>query len=80
MEQITDTGMILMVLMSDLMIIVGIAVTLLVSRSLSDRQPDKSERIVRCACITSTAITIVFGVLAETIIVLTILWTVGYIW
>ena len=79
MEQITDTGMILMVLISDLLIIVGVAVTLLISRSLSGRQPDKSERIVRCACITSTAITIVFGVLAETIIVLTILWTVDFI-
>ena len=79
MEQITDTGIILMVLISDLLIIVGVVVTLLISRSLSDRQPDKSERIVRCACITSTAITIVFGVLAETIIVLTILWTVDFI-
>ena len=79
MEQITNTGIILMALMSDLLIIVGVVVTLLISRSLSGRQPDKSERIVRSAYITSTAITIVFGILAETIIVLTILWTVDFI-
>ena len=79
MEQITDKGIILMVLMSDLLIIIGVAVTLLISRSLADRQPDKSERIVRSACITSTTIAIVFGVLAETIVVLTILWTVDLI-
>ena len=79
MEQITDTGIILMALMSDLLIIVGVAVTLLIARSLSAKQPDKAERIVRSACATSTAIAIVFGVLAETIIVLTILWTVDFI-
>lgn len=79
MEQITDTGMILMVLMSDLLIIIGVAVTLLISRSLSVKRPDKAERIVRGAYITGTTIAIVFGILAETIIVLTILWTVNFI-
>ncbi len=79
MEQITDTGMILMVLISDLLIIIGVAVTLVVARSLSGRQPDRSERRVKSACVTSTVIAVVFGVLAETIIVLTILWTVDFI-
>ncbi len=68
-----------MVLMSDLLIIVGVAVTLLVSRSLASRQPDRSERIIRSAYITSTGIVIAFGVLAETIIVLTVLWTIDFI-
>ena len=79
MEQITDKGIILMALMSDLLIIVGVVVTLLISRSLSDRHPDRSERIIRSSYIISTAIVIVLGVLAETIIVLTILWTIDFI-
>ncbi|MFC1713120.1 hypothetical protein ACFL6S_05600 [Candidatus Poribacteria bacterium] len=79
MEQITDAGIILMVLISDLLIIIGVAVTLLISRSLSDREPDRSERIVRSAYRVSTTIAIVFGVLAETIIVLTVLSVVGFI-
>ncbi len=77
--ELTDTGIILMVLMSDLLIIVGVAVTLLVSRSLASRQPDRSERIIRSAYITSTGIVIAFGVLAETIVVLTVLWTIDFI-
>ena len=79
MEQITDTGIILMVLISDLLIIVGVAVTLLISRSLSGREPDGSERIVRSAYRVSATIAIIFGVLAETIIVLTVLSVVGFI-
>ncbi len=79
MEQITDAGIILMVLISDLLIIVGVVVTLLISRSLSNKQPDRSERIIRSSYIIGTTIAIVFGVLAETIIVLAILSTVGYI-
>ncbi len=79
MEQITDAGIILMALISDLLIIVGVTVVLLISRSLSNRQPDRSERIIRFSYITSTTIAIVLGVLAETIIVLTILWTVDFI-
>ncbi len=79
MEQITDTGIILMALMSDLFIIIGVVVTLLISRSMSDKNPDKSDRIIRSSYIISTTITIVLGVLAETIIVLTILSTVGFI-
>ena len=79
MEQITDAGIILMVLMSDLLIIIGVAVTLSISRSLSGRQPDRSERVVRSAYRVSTIIAIVFGVLAETIIVLTILSVVDFI-
>ncbi len=79
MEQITDAGIILMVLISDLLIIVGVAITLLISRSLSGREPDRSERIVRSAYRVSTTIAIIFGVLAETIIVLTVLSVVGFI-
>ena len=79
MEQITDTGIILMALISDLLIIVGVAVTLLISRSLSGREPDGSERIVRSAYRVSATIAIIFGVLAETIIVLTVLSVVGFI-
>ena len=79
MEQITDTGIILMVLISDLLIIAGVAIILLISRSMAVRRPDSSERIVKSAYITSTALTIAFGVFAETIIVLTILWTVDLI-
>ncbi len=79
MEQITDKGIILMALMSDLFIIIGVVVTLLISRSMSDKNPDKSDRIIRSSYIISTTITIVLGVLAETIIVLTILSTVGFI-
>ncbi len=79
MEQITDAGIILMVLISDLLIIVGVAVVLLISRWLSAREPDRSERIVRSAYKVSITIAIVFGVLAETIIVLTVLSTVGFI-
>ena len=79
MEQITDAGIILMVLISDLLIIIGVAITLLISRSLSGREPDRSERIVRSAYRVSTTIAIVFGVLAETIIVLTVLSVVGFI-
>lgn len=79
MEHITDKGIILMALMSDLFIIIGVAVTLLISRSMSGKHPDKSERIIRSSYIISTTIAIVLGVLAETIIVLTILSTVGFI-
>ena len=79
MEQITDKGIILMALMSDLLIIIGVAVTLLISRSLSGRHPDRSDRIIRSSYIISTTIAIVLGVVAETIIVLTILSTVGFI-
>jgi len=79
MEQITDTGIILMVLISDLLIIIGVAVVLLISRSLSGKQPDRSERIARSAYRISTTIAIIFGVLAETIVVLTILWTIDFI-
>ncbi len=79
MEQITDVGIILMVLISDLLIIIGVAVTLSISRSLSGREPDRSERIVRSAYRVSTTIAIIFGVLAETIIVLTVLSVVGFI-
>jgi len=79
MEQITDKGIIIMALMSELLIIVGVAVTLLISRSLSSRQPDSAERVIRSACITSTTIAVVFGILAETIIVLAILWTVDFL-
>ena len=68
-----------MVLVSDLLIIVGVAVVLLISRSLATKKPEKSEYIARSAYRISTIITIIFGVLAETIVVLTILWTIDFI-
>jgi hypothetical protein len=79
MEYVTDKGIILMVLISDLLIIISITLILLVARLLAARQPDDSERIIRLVCIISPIVVIVFGVLAETIIVLKILWTIGYI-
>lgn len=79
MEQITNTGIILMVLISDLLIIFGVVLVLLISRSLAGKKNDNSERIVRSAYITSTTLTIVFGILAETIIILTILYTIDFI-
>ena len=79
MEYVTDKGIILMVLISDLLIIISVISILLMARLLTDRQPDESERIIRLVCIISPAIVIVFGVLAETIIILKILWTIGYI-
>ena len=79
MEYVTDKGIILMVLISDFLIIISATLILLVGRSLSDRYPDKSERIIRLVCFISPVIVIVFGVLAETVIILKILWTIGYI-
>ena len=79
MEQITDAGIILMVLMSDLLIIIGVAIVLLISRSLAAKQPDGSGRIARSAYRISTTIAIILGVLAETIIILTILSAVDFI-
>jgi hypothetical protein len=78
MEYITDKGIILMVLISEFMIISGVAITLLIGRWLSLRHPGESASIIRFACIISIAITIIFGILADTVIVLIILWTVGY--
>ena len=68
-----------MTLISDVLIIGSVALILLIARSLSIRHTDASERIIRSAYIVSTIVVVVFGVLAETIIVLTILWTIGYI-
>ena len=79
MEHITDQGTILMVLISDLLIIISVTLILLVARSLADRRPEESASIMRLVCVISPIIVIVFGVLAETIIILKILWTVGYI-
>ena len=79
MEYITDKGIILMVLISDLLIIISVISILLMARLLTDRQPDESERIMRLVCVISPALVIVFGILAETIIILKILWTIGYI-
>jgi hypothetical protein len=79
MGYITDKGIISMVLMSDALILGSVVLILLIARSLSGRQPDESKRIIRSAYIVSTAIVIVFGVIAETIIVLKVLWTVGFI-
>ncbi len=79
MEYVTDKGIILMVLISDILIIISVILILLVARLLADRQPDESERIMRLVCVISPALVIVFGILAETIIILKILWTIGYI-
>ena len=79
MEHITDKGIILMVLISDLLIIISVTFILLLTRLLADRQPDESERIIRLVCVISPVIVIVLGVLAETIIIIKILWTIGYI-
>ncbi|MFQ6043715.1 MAG: hypothetical protein ACE5PV_22915 [Candidatus Poribacteria bacterium] len=79
MEYVTDKGIILLVLISDLLIIISVVSILLVGRLLSDRQPGESERIIRLVCFISPVTVIVFGVLAETVIILKILWTIGYI-
>jgi len=79
MENITDKCIILMVLISDLLIIISVTLILLLARLLSDRQPDESERIIRLVCVISPVIVIVLGILAETVIILKILWTIGYI-
>jgi len=79
MEYVTDKGIILMVLISDLLIIISVILILLIARLLTDRHPDESERIIRLVCVMSPAVVIVFGILAETIIILKILWTIGYI-
>ena len=79
MEYVTDKGIILMVLISDLLIIISVILILPIARLLADRQPDASERIIRLVCVVSPIIVIVFGILAETIIILKILWTIGYI-
>ena len=80
MEYITDKGIILMVLISDLLIIISVILILLVARLLADKRPEESERIIRLVCVISPVVVIVFGVLAETIVILKILWTIGYIW
>lgn len=79
MEYITDKGIILMVLISDLLILASVVVTLLLARSLSDKNPAHSAYIIKLIYIISPALVIMFGLLAETIIALVILWTVGFI-
>ena len=79
MEYITDKGIILMVLISDLLIIISVILILMIARILADKQPDESGHIIRLVCVISPVVVIVFGVLAETIIILKILWTIGYI-
>lgn len=79
MEYVTDKGIILMVLISDILIIGSVILILLMARLLSDKYPDYSERIIRAVCIITPAIVVVFGLLAETIVILNILWTIGYI-
>ena len=79
MGYITDKGIILMVLITDLLIIISISITLLLARLLSGKQPNRSERVIRLVTVISPTIVIVFGMLAETIIVFVVLWTVGII-
>jgi len=79
MEYVTDKGIILMVLISNLSIIISVILILLIARLLADRLPEESKRIIRLVCVISPAVIIVFGILAETIIILKILWTIGYI-
>jgi len=79
MEYVTDKGIILMVLISDILIIISVILILLVARLLTDKRPNESGRIIRLVCVISPVVVIVFGVLAETIVILKILWTIGYI-
>jgi hypothetical protein len=61
------------------LIIISVILILLVARLLADKHPDESVRIIKLVCVISPVIVVVFGVLAETIIILKILWTIGYI-
>jgi len=79
MDYLTDKGIILMVLISDAFILISVIAILFIAKFWTGKQPDNSERIIRLTCILGVAITIVFGVIAETIIVSLILITVGFL-
>ncbi len=79
MEYLTDRGIILMVLISDAFILISVFAILLIAKLWAGKQPDASERIIRLTYILSVAVTIVFGVIAETIIVSLVLITVGFL-
>ena len=79
MEYITDKGIISMVLISDAFILISVVVILCIAKFWTSKRPDNSERIIRLTSILSVTITIVFGVIAETIIVSLILITVGFL-
>jgi len=77
MEYITNQGIILMVLINDAFILISVVVILCIGKFWTGKQQDSSERIIRLTSILSVAVTIVFGVIAETIIVSLVLITVG---
>ena len=79
MEFVSDAGIILMVLISDVFIIGGIVATLFIIRSWSCKQAEASDRIIRIGYAISVAITVVLGMIAETVIIMLILITVGYL-
>ena len=79
MEYLTDRGIILMVLVSDASILISVITILFIAKFWAGKQPDVLERIIRLTSILSVTITIVFGVIAETIIVSLILITVGFL-
>ena len=79
MEFVSDAGIILMVLISDVFIISGIVATLFIIRSWSCKQAEASDHIIRIGYAISVAITVVLGMIAETVIIMLILITVGYL-
>jgi len=79
MEYITDKGIILMVLLSDFLIIIGVSIVFLVAQIFAKKQPSQSQQILKIVTIINPIIVIVFGIFAETVIILKILWSMGYI-
>ena len=78
LRMVNFSELLLALLGASILILTSVALTFWLAHAWSIEQPSLGERIVRLAMVVSILLTLVFGGLAGGVIVLRILWTIGY--
>ena len=77
-QMVDFSGMLVVVLGACILSLVSVVLTFWLARAWVEERPELGERIIHLALIVSISLIIIFGGLAGGLVVLRLLWTIGF--